>query len=97
MEPEKTIRSGLPAVSTNVIRALETRLSVAVDPATAEREAIAVGKVLRAENPHLYQVLNHELNRMMPDGFHIGVPLAAALTYDALRREALRCASSGEA
>lgn len=58
---------------------------------------LALGELLRAENPHLFQLLNHELNRMMPDGFHMGVPLAAALASEALRLEVVKRASSGEA
>lgn len=97
METHRAAKGDLPRVSEEVIRELEARLILASDPETAEREASAVGELIRAVNPHLYKMLNHELNRMMPYGFHMGVPLAAALTYETFRMEVLKRGLSGQA
>ncbi len=90
MHSEGISKSGLPIVTAEVVKALEKRLGLDLEAGSAEREALAAAEILRAENPHLYQVLNHYLNRMESDGFRIGVPQAALLTYEALRMEAAR-------
>jgi len=96
MEHEKAVISSLPRVTAEIIQKLEARLNRAAEAGTIEHEALAVRELLRTENHHLYQLLNHEFNRLTAEGFHIGVPWAAMLTYEALRMESQRKLSAGD-